>query len=405
MKINRLICVLLILVGLTTQFVVADDWYSDEPGYYKVYDSETDKILFQTAREVSKDDQYLSNDNKMYKVIKVNKSDNTAETKFIEDISLPEINKEALANIKLALGGKASLESILTQAEQEEGEGERKVGIYATHSSESYVPSEGTESVDGGGGILKVAEKLKSGFENNGVNATFDNTLHNPHDAGAYKRSRRTATQLMREQQPTSLIDVHRDAIPPEEYLTEIEGNPASRVRLVVGRRNQNFAANEETALKIKSLADEMYPGLVKDVFYGKGDYNQDLTPRAVLLEMGTHEIERERAEKSAGYMSEIITTALFGQTFKEGEQGAAGAGGAEGGTEGGAGTPGGGTPEAATQSNTGSGTGIFAILAVVVLGGIGFLFLSNSGKEWKSKVSNFKEEFANFLGRNKYKK
>ncbi len=398
MKINKLICVLLILVGLTTQFVAADDWYSDEPGYYKVYDSETDKILFQTAREVSKDDQYLSNDNKMYKINKVNKKNNTAEAEFVEDISLPEINKEALANIKLALGGKASLESILTQAESE---GERKIGIYATHSSESYVPTEGTESVDEGGGILKVAEKLKAGFESNGVNATFNNTLHNPHDAGAYKRSRRTATQLMREQQPTSLIDVHRDAIPAEEYLTEIEGNPASQVRLVVGRRNQNFAANEETALKIKSLADEMYPGLVKDVFYGKGDYNQDLTPRAVLLEMGTHEIERERAEKSAGYMSEIITTALFGQTFKEGDQGAAGAGGAEGG----AGTTGGGTSEAASQSNTGAGTGIFAILAVVVLGGVGFLFLSNSGNEWKSKISNFKEEFANFLGRNKYKK
>lgn len=398
MKINKLICVLLILVGLTTQFVAADDWYSDEPGYYKVYDSETDKILFQTAREVSKDDQYLSNDNKMYKINKVNKKNNTAEAEFVEDISLPEINKEALANIKLALGGKASLESILTQAESE---GERKIGIYATHSSESYVPTEGTESVDEGGGILKVAEKLKAGFESNGVNATFNNTLHNPHDAGAYKRSRRTATQLMREQQPTSLIDVHRDAIPAKEYLTEIEGSPASQVRLVVGRRNQNFAANEETALKIKSLADEMYPGLVKDVFYGKGDYNQDLTPRAVLLEMGTHEIERERAEKSAGYMSEIITTALFGQTFKEGDQGAAGAGGAEGG----AGTTGGGTPEAASQSNTGAGTGIFAILAVVVLGGVGFLFLSNSGNEWKSKISNFKEEFANFLGRNKYKK
>ena len=408
MKRNRLFYLILILLTLTTQLVVADDWYSKKTGYYKIYDSDTDKLLFQTAREVSKDDKYLSSDNKMYKVTKVNNKSHIAYAKFEKDVNLPEINKEALSNIKLALQNGNTIDALLAQADQ--GKESRKVGIYATHSSESYVPTDGSESITGSGGILKVAEKLKQGFETNGVNATFNDTSHEPHDSGAYKRSRRTALQLIREQQPTAVVDVHRDAVPAEEYVVDINGEAASKVRLVVGRRNQNFKANEEMAMKVKAVADELYPGLVKDVFYGKGDYNQDLTPRAMLLEMGTHLHTRERAEKSAGYMSEVITTALFGSTFKEGAKGVGGVAATDqgGGTAGGGGTTGGGagtTNGSASQSNTGSGAGILGIVAVVVLGGIGFMFLSSGGKEWKSKMSNFKQEFSNFLGRSKKKK
>ncbi len=389
MKKSRFFCILLVLITLMTQIVVADDWYGKEAGYYRVYDSNTNELLFKTAREVTKNDQYLSSDNKMYKVTKVNKKTNIAYAKFVEDISLPEIDEEAFANIKLALDQKIDVSAILTQADQGD-KSKRKVGIYASHTAESYEPSDGTESIVGAGGVLKVAEKLKEGFEGNGVSAIFDNTSHDPHDAGAYKRSRRTALQLIREQQPTALVDVHRDAVPAEEYLTEINGDPASKVRLVVGRRNQNFKANEEMAMKVKAVADKMHPGLIKDIFYAKGDYNQDLTPRAMLLEMGTYKHTRERAEKSAGYISEVITTALFGGTFKDEKTNVVKEV----------------KPSQSTgQSNKGSGAGILGVLAVIVIGGIGFMFLSSGGTEWKSKISKFKQEFTNFLGRDKNKK
>jgi len=193
MKKNRLLFILLIVITLTTPFVTADDWYSKEAGYYKVYDSDTNKILFETAREVNKDDQYLSGDNKMYKITKVNNKSYIAYAKFEKDVKLPEIDKEALANIKLSFEQGNIIDAILAQAEQGNKE-DRKVGIYATHSSESYIPSDGSESIVGNGGIIKVAERLKQEFEKNGVTAFFDNTLHDPHDSGAYKRSRRTAT-------------------------------------------------------------------------------------------------------------------------------------------------------------------------------------------------------------------
>lgn len=379
MRTKRLLCLLLSVFIMGTQVVIADDWFDKEMSYYNVYDTATNEILFVTSREVTKDDQYLSAENKKYKITKVNKKSHIAYAEFIEDVLLPEIDEVALANIKLALEQEEGLEGLLTQAAKGT-DPKRKIAIYASHTDESYEPSEGTESIEGNGGILKVAGKLKENFDKMGVNAVLDKTPHDPHDAGAYKRSRRTALQLIRAEQPSAIIDVHRDGVPAEEYTTEINGKPAAKVRLVVGRRNQNFKANEEMAMKIKAVADKMYPGLIKDVFYAKGDYNQDLTPRAMLTEMGTYKHTRERAEQSTVFLSEVITTALFGGTFKDEKLNTINEVK---------------TNKSSSESNKGSSTGIMLLIVAVVGGGILFLFLSNGSQELRSKASNFRNRFS----------
>ncbi|SDK41282.1 stage II sporulation protein P [Natronincola ferrireducens] len=391
MKNKTTLLLILLAVLLATPTIYADDWYSEYGNYYRVYNVENNQLLFTTAREVSRGDQYLSSDNKMYRVVRVNGRNHLAYAEFMEDVQLPKINQQALQEIQLALQ-EGGLDTFLLAQEngEEEGNIERRVGLYTTHSAEAYVPTDGSESIEEGGGIKKVAEQLKNSFEANGVEAIFDNTNHIPHDAGAYKRSRRTATQLMRDHGVGALIDVHRDAVPVEQYATEIEGEEASLVRLVVGRRNQNFAANEELAVQVKAVADEMRPGLIKDIFYAKGDYNQDLTPRAMLVEMGTYQQPRQLPERSAGYLAEVVTTALFGGVVEDTEATEKGAAPRE--------TPG------AQASNRGGGIGTIGLIAVVAIGGFAFLFLSSGGKEWKSKLSNFKQEFANFLGRRKRK-
>ncbi|MBM7614571.1 stage II sporulation protein P [Alkaliphilus hydrothermalis] len=398
MKNKKRILVVSLLVFLLT-FTMApvsygDDWYEDYGSHYKVYNVKDNKLIFETARLVYKGDQYMSGDNKLYQVIRVNKDKKTAYAEFIRDVELPKIDKVAMEEFVLALRSNEGLAALVAE------EKARKVGIYTTHSAESYVPTDGTESNIEGGGIKDVAAKLAENFKKIGVEGVYDNTDHVPHDAGAYKRSRRTAVQLLREQQPNALFDVHRDAIPAEQYLTELNGEPASKVRLVIGRRNQNFKANEETAQKIKAVGDEMYPGLIKDIFYAKGDYNQDLTPRAMLFEMGSFEHSRQRAEKSTGPLSEVLATVVFGGTFEANKS--------EGKGEGAAGDQKGGEKKQVTpqeDSNEGSGMGIAALLAVLGGGGLAFLFLSSGGKEWKSKISNFKQEFNSFLGRKRKRK
>ena len=239
-------------------------------------------------------DEYIAADNTLYRIIKV--SDYQAYVEPCGTINLPSIEwMEADAAYPVLSVTK-------------------RIGIYCTHSDESYEPSDGYYSTRERGSIYQVAQKFADALADKGVEAVVDNTLHHPHDAGAYRRSRQTAVQLLKTSMPDCLIDIHRDGIPdPASYSVMIGGNKASKIRLLVGRGNQNAALNKEFALMIKAVGDHVYPGLIKDIYMGKGTFNQDLLPRSILLECGTYTLEKERVFTSMPMMADVLNRALYG--------------------------------------------------------------------------------------------
>lgn len=192
----------------------------------------------------------------------------------------------------------------------------RRVLLIHTHNGESFVSSDGTDMKEGKGGIHEVGAALAEALEKEGLAATHDESIHLPHDRSAYRRSRNTIVQRFRES-PAMVIDVHRDATPAEYYAHEIDGKGVTQVRMVVGRQNPNRSQNLKLARELKSIADEMYPGLVKGIYSGRGNYNQDLGPRVILFEMGAHTNARESAERSARYMAKVIK-AWFDKHFED---------------------------------------------------------------------------------------
>src|SRR5699024_5124455 len=93
-----------------------------------------------------------------------------------------------------------------------------------------------------------------------------------------------------------------------------------TKVRIVIGQRNQNMKINQELAYKIKAVADKTNPGLIKDIFIGKGMYNQELSPRSLLFEMGTHESDKEAVQNSTKYLADVVSKSLFGGNIKSNE-------------------------------------------------------------------------------------
>lgn len=305
---KKLICVLTLMLALmlalpvtaraeavqsvSTQAPEAD---ADE-NVWTIYD-EDGQYLTSIYGRVYLDDEYISSDNRLYRIIEVDDSKRTAVAQYIGQESLIEPDNEAVATVAQ--------------------ESKRLIGIYSTHSDESYIPTDGAESKEKDAGIYDVDEALKKALEERGIEVELDTTTHLPHDAGAYRRSRSTAARLLKSQ-PAALLDIHRDGIPdPDEYVQKIEDEDATKVRLLVGKSNPNADANRKFAKQIKATADEMYPDLIKDIYIGKGDYNQELAPRAILLEFGTHTIKKERAIKSATYMADVLERVLFGSTAK----------------------------------------------------------------------------------------
>lgn len=367
-KIRVVIPLVVILFTIFSSTVYADDWYEEKDGYYTVYNQKSDEVLCLIATKVSKGDQYVSGDNKLYEIVEVRDKDYTAYAKYKEDVKLPEISS-------------TKQEALALMAEQ----GDKKIGIYHTHSDESYVPSDGTSSINGKGGVYKVGDALTSSLKKDGVDVVHRQDLHLPHDAGAYRRSRPTNKKILQET-PSAIFDVHRDAIPAKQYDFKINGKSATKVRIVLGQRNQNIEKNKNLAYKLKAVADEMYPGMIKDIYMGKGDYNQDMAPNSVLLEIGTHENSREAAENTANAFGDAITVAVFG-----GEKQVPAEDGQPGKTVK--------NTQPAETDNTGTGRGLFIVLGIAAVLGIGYLFISNSGKELKSK---FGDRFSSFLGNRK---
>jgi stage II sporulation protein P len=251
--------------------------------------------------------------------------------------------------------------------------------VYYTHNDESYTPTDGQPTIKGNGGIYKVGGAFAQRLVALGYAVEDDQTRHDPHDANAYQRSRRTFTRLL-EQKPSALFDIHRDSAPLEDYQFTIDGRKAAKMLLVVGRQNQNRETTMNYAKQIKAAADSKYKGLIRGIFIAHGNYNQDLNPQAMLVEIGTQYNTREEAERSAALFADLVPLFL---------------------------APPGPPPAAGTVPPPASPSGgywhdILTILGVLAAGIAGFLFVSTgSWREAKRKLARFRRfEFINFFAR-----
>lgn len=311
-KAGNLLLAFIMALTLYIAFAIdvrADDW-GDDRALHVAVDS-AGAYLFTFSGTLTEGDEYISEDNILYRIATV--TDGRAVAERIGEETMPDVSWLDVGASQAVFAG----EEVLTVAAEAKTDGEsdekKLIAMYVTHSDESYIPTDGTESVMGQGGIYDVAREFRDQLQALGIDVILDESTHLPHDAGAYRRSRQTAERLL-QRMPDAIIDIHRDGIPDEsEYEKTIDGEEASRVRLLVGRANQNSEVNREFAKQIKAIADKEYPGLIKDIFIGKGTYNQDLSPNAILLEFGTHTISKERVLNSTEMMAEVVSTALYG--------------------------------------------------------------------------------------------
>lgn len=271
---------------------------SDVQSYYTIYDYNDKKsVILIRGEGVESGDKYISSDNKLYEIVDVNETKKIGYAKFEKDVEMPKYNvKPKNEQVKTA-----------------KAKNSKTVGIYHTHNDESYLDVDGTDSVYGKGGIHDIGEVLKSSFEKLGINVVYSEDLHLPHNSGAYTRSQVTASTILQNNNVQGIFDIHRDSTPRSEYITTVNGTPMTKVRMVIGAANANFDENQKFAYAIKGYADSAYPGFIKDIYIGKGNYNQQLSPRAMLFEFGCKKIEKQYAMNSAPVLAKVLDVVLYG--------------------------------------------------------------------------------------------
>lgn len=295
---KRLLTVVLtvfLLVAFNSAALAEVETSSNE--YFSLVNEQND-IVHQTALEVYAGDVYIAADNSKYLVVEVN--GRTARCIYQGKETMPVITDDTPVQTSL-LDNDVPILKTGAQA---------TIAVYHTHSDESYVPNDGKESIDGKGGIYDVGTAFVEELKSLGFNVEYNTENHNPHDVNAYNRSRKTAASLLKSS-PAAIIDVHRDAVPAGEYQTKVNGQDATKVKLVIGRSNPNMKTNLEFAKNLKAAMDKSFPGLSDGIFMGKGSYNQDLSPRAMLIEVGSDTNSKIAAEKGVKAFAQILPAVL----------------------------------------------------------------------------------------------
>lgn len=306
------ICISLVLIATSMNFKIQKSYAADTAkNYYVVYsDDKKANVLFYKGEDVCAGDMYLSGDNKLYEIESVDDNSKTAIAKFLRDEELPKFNvtaKSKTTNNNLSKASAASNEFYASAKSAG-----KKVGVYHTHNDESYYTPDGIDSVYGKGGIHDVGKALVNNLEKLGIEVLYREDLHLPHNSGAYTRSQVTAKTLL-DSGAQAIFDIHRDSTARKYYLTNVNGEEMSYVRMVVGSSSANYEENKKFAYAIKGYADEVYPGFIKDIYIGKGNYNQQLSTNAMLFEMGCENIEKDLAIKSTENLAKIIDVVLYG--------------------------------------------------------------------------------------------
>ncbi len=314
--------------------------------YYTLVDDKN-QIIHQTGIKVNPGDIYIAADNSKYQVIDIIGS--TARCKYQGKETMPYYNSNTAA-------------SWYQKAVPVVGKGKKPtIAVYHTHSDESYVPSDGKDSINGNGGIYDVGAALVSQLKAQGFNVQYNKQNHNPHDVNAYNRSRKTAAALLKKA-PDVILDVHRDAVPASEYQATVKGQEVTKVKLVVGKSNPNMKTNLEFAKRLKAVMDKKEPGLSNGIYIGKGDYNQDLSPRAMLIEVGADKNNKKDAQQGVKLFAQTLP-AVLGVT-----PGSTGAGQNTA------------AQKPLTQENNKAGSTVLVILLVVAATAGGY-YLLNKGK------------------------
>jgi len=362
-KLRLSLTLLILLISAAIIAGAANDSYIEHSSddYYIIHD-ENGNVLSMMSLLVSAGDYLITEDNKGYTITGIEGF--KAKARFDKIVDLDGEETLGVPGAGMVSGSDADPDTLPAQTRQSVG----PIVTYCTHSGESYEPTSGTDNKEWGD-IYKVQDSLVNALKEKGFEAVASKDNFNPHDADAYMRSRRTAAQLL-QKRPVIMIDIHRDGIPNASYYRrEIGGQQVAATRLVVGRQNANRGVNFEFAKQIKAAADKLHPGLVREIFWARGNYNQDLAPRSILIEFGTHKNSLDNAAKGATLMADAISHVITGTS---GNRGA-------------------GTSLGQAPGRSASRT-VWWVLGLVAVGAVGFVVL-NSGS-W----DRVKERFGKFF-------
>ncbi|WP_018133317.1 stage II sporulation protein P [Effusibacillus pohliae] len=200
-------------------------------------------------------------------------------------------------------------------------DGKPLVYIYHTHNRESFLPelkgiTDFDAAYDRDKNITLVGERLQKSLKEKGVAAiqTKNDYWFKGKDENEYDLSRKTVQDILKKYDSVKMLfDIHRDSFDRDKTTFKWNGQDVARVSFIIGGSNPNWQQNSQFALKLHNRLEQLYPGLSRGVHKKLPNpaydtkYNQDLSPNAVLIEIGGPQNSLEEAYRAADLLANVI--------------------------------------------------------------------------------------------------
>ena len=185
-------------------------------------------------------------------------------------------------------------------------DGAPTVLILHTHGTESYTKQPGERykessafrTLDRQYNMISLGDRLTQLLEAGGVQVIHDRELHDyPSYSGSYAHARKSIAAYLEEYPSIRLVlDLHRDASGDNTNQMRthatVDGKSSAQLMLVVGTngtglKHPDWEENLALGLKLHTQCQRISPGIMRYVNLRAQRFNQDLSPGALIVEIG----------------------------------------------------------------------------------------------------------------------
>lgn len=208
---------------------------------------------------------------------------------------------------------------------------EPTVLILHTHTTESYTKTgedyeetSAYRTLDERYNMLSIGDTVGKILAEHGITAVHDRLLHDyPSYNGSYNDARKSIEAFLEAYPSIQLVlDLHRDAADtPNGQLrtaTTVEGESSAQLMLVMGTdasglTHPDWEKNLSLAVKLHAALERQSPGIMRPLILRSQRFNQDMSPGALLVEVGAAGNTHAEAQKAAGQLALAIVSLAKG--------------------------------------------------------------------------------------------
>ena len=246
-----------------------------------------------------------------------------------ETAILPAFMAEDAASIEIKYGCslRPDLEELLVQPlDWDLHSGAPTVLILHTHATESYTKAKGEvyketsafRTLDEEYNMVSIGDHVAKLLEAGGITVIHDRQLHDyPSYNGSYNHARKSMAEILKKYPTIRLVlDLHRDAS-GDNYNqmrteAEVNGKASAQLMLVIGTdasglKHPQWEENLALGLKLHGQLERIAPGICRYVNLRGQRFNQDLSPGALLVEVGAAGNSHEEALIAAEVLAQGI--------------------------------------------------------------------------------------------------